>query len=215
VAVHDEELTTREQKPVIGLRYRIVGASFVLMMGGRIVGAALSPMFLAHAPLALLVLSPVIGHLVIVAALSEPIAYYSISLTISIIHCMLGFLLGRMQGPWVIQFLVRRGIATESRLQRLLAPLRVSAPLLVFAIPGPIVCALAGASAVSRRAFLPALVGSQVAWVILCRLSGQAMLGWIATMRAGIVRHAIPLTLATTLIVVFIHFRRSRRDKAP
>jgi membrane protein DedA with SNARE-associated domain len=191
----------------------LVGGAFVLMMAGRIVGAAISPLLLAHAPLALLVISPVIAHLVIVAALSEPAPYYAIAIPMTIAQCSLGFFLGRLQGPLVVEFLVRKGISSESKLQRLLTPLRVSAPLLVFIIPGPIVCALAGASAVPRKTFLPALVGAQLVWILLCRLFGQALLGSISAMREAIVRHAIPLTIVTLLIVLAVRFRGSIRRK--
>lgn len=190
------------------MRARILAGAFVVMMAGRIVGAAVSPMFLAYAPLLLVVVSPVIGHLVIVAALSEPVPYYATTISVSVAHCLLGFFLGRIQGPAVVEFLVRRRIASEHRVHRLLSPLRASAPLLAFLLPGPIVCTLAGASDVPRRTFLPALVGSQIAWAVLCRLSGQALLGVIAAIREGIVRHTVPLTVVTVLIVVVVHFRR-------
>lgn len=214
MAVHEEKAHPPERPPVgPGAKIGLVGGAFVLMMAGRIAGAAISPLLLAHAPLALLAISPVIAHLVIVAALSEAVAYYAIAIPVGVAHCSLGFFLGRMQGPLVVEFLVRKGIATEDKLQRLLAPLRVSAPLLVFVVPGPIVCALAGASAVARRTFLPALVGSQTLWIVLCRLSGQALLGRISALREGIVRHAIPLTVVTLLIVIIVRFGRSMRRK--
>lgn len=214
MAVHEEKAQPIDDPPVgPGAKMGLVGGAFILMMAGRIAGAAISPLFLAHAPLALLVISPVIAHLVIVAALSTAAPYYAIAIPITIAQCILGFFLGRMQGPFIVQFLVRKGLSTEDKLQRLLAPLRVSAPLLVFAVPGPIVCALAGASAVPRRTFLPALVGSQVLWIVLCRLFGQALLGSIAAFREGIVRHAIPLTVVTLFIVIIVRFFGSRRQK--
>jgi len=213
VAVHEEEAKAPERPPIgSGMQMGLVGGAFVLMMAGRIVGAAISPLLLAHAPLALLVISPVIAHLVVVAALSEAPAYYTIAVPVSIVQCALGFYLGRLQGPRIVEFLVRKGIASENKLQRLLAPLRVSAPLLVFVVPGPIVCALAGASAVSRKTFLPALVGSQILWAVLCRFFGQALLGGIAEMRHWLARYALPATAVTVLIVLFIRFRRSRRS---
>jgi len=191
----------------------LVGGAFVLMMAGRIVGAAISPLLLAHAPLVLLVVSPVVAHLVMVAAFSEPRAYYAIAVPMAIAHCSLGFFLGRLQGPLVVEFLVRRGLASENTLRRLLTLLRVSAPLLVFILPGPIACTLAGASAIPRRIFLPALAGSQVLWAVLSRLFGQALLGSIAAFREGIVRHAIPLTVVTVLVVFVMRFRRPKPQK--
>lgn len=181
------------------------------MMAGRIVGAAISPLLLAHMPLALLVVSPVIAHLVLVAAFSEPIAYFSIAAPTMVAHGLLGFYLGRLQGPWIVEFLARKGIASEAKVQRLLAPMRVSAPLLVFLVPGPVVCALAGASNVPRKIFLPALVGAQLSWCFACRLFGQSVLGGIAAFRDGIVRHAIPLTVVTVLIVIGLRLRRAYR----
>jgi membrane protein DedA with SNARE-associated domain len=213
VAVHEEEAHPPDRPAVrSGSKMGLVGGAFVLMMAGRFAGAAISPVLLAHAPLALLVLSPVIAHLVIVAALSDAVSYYSVALPVAIGQCSLGFFLGRLQGPLVVEFLVRKGFAAEDKVQRLLTLLRVSAPLLVFVIPGPIVCTLAGASGVPRRTFLPALVASQVLWVALCRLFGQALLGSIAAMREGIARHVIPLTVVTVLIVLIVRFRRVKRQ---
>jgi hypothetical protein len=189
----------------------VVPGAFLLMMGGRILGVALSPMLLAHAPLALLALSPIPANLVVVGALSAPAPYYAIAVPIPIVQCLIGYALGHLEGPRLIDFLVRRGVASEARLHRLLAPVRISAPLLVFALPGPIVCALAGASAASVRVFMPALVASQIVWAFLCRLFGEALLTWIAAARVEIARYALPLTLITTAIAVLLHFRRSRR----
>jgi membrane protein DedA with SNARE-associated domain len=214
VAVHEEEAQAPEPRDSASNKQRrIVGGAFVVMMAGRIVGAAISPIFLAHAPLGLLVLSPVIGHLVVVAALAEPIPYFSIAVLVSILHCGLGFVLGDLLGPRLVDFLVRKNLASEAKLQRLLTPLRLSAPLLVFLIPGPIVCALAGASAASRRSFIPAMIASQIVWVELCRRLGQSLLGGIATMRAELARNVIPVTVATVLIVIFVRFVRLRRSR--
>lgn len=210
--VHEEEAKVPERCPVEpGVQTGVIGGAFVLMMVGRIAGAAISPLLLAHAPLALLAISPVIAHMVVVAALSDALPYYLVTVPVTIFHCGLGFFLGRLQGPRVVDFLVRKNIASEAKIQRLLTPLRVSAPLLVFVVPGPLVCALAGASSVLRRTFLPALVGSQVLWAVLCRLSGQALLGGIAEMRQWFVRHALPLTAVTVAIVVLIRLLRTRR----
>lgn len=214
MAVHEEEAQSPEPpNPASNTQRGVIGGAFVLMMAGRIVGAAISPLFLAHGPLGLLVLSPVIAHLVLVAALSEPVPYFSIAVVISIAHCLLGFVLGRLQGPLLVDFLVRKELASEAKLQRLLSPLRVSAPLLVFLIPGPIVCALAGASAAPSRTFVPALIASQFVWVGLCRLLGQKLLGGIAALRAGLVQYAIPLTIVTVLIVISLRFLRYRKSR--
>jgi len=191
---------------------RILGGIFVVVMGARIVGAALSPMLLAFAPLALLALSPVPACLVAVAALSAPLGYYAVAVTIPIVHGMIGYFLGCAQGPFITSFLVRRGVATEARLTRLLSPVRVSAPLIVCLIPGPIVCALAGASGTSLRYFAPALVFSQILWAFFCRLFGEGMLAWIATMRAELAHYALPLTLVTTAIVFVVYWRRRSRS---
>jgi len=205
-------MTEPEAKPP-GHRRALAGA-FLLMMGGRIVGAAISPMLLAHAPISLLFLSPVIAHLVVVAALSSPLPYYAVVVPISIAHCMLGYFLGRAEGPRIVDFLVRRGVASEARLKRLLTPLRISAPLLVFLIPGPIVCALGGASATPPRTFILAIAGSQALWAFLCRIFGESVLAGIATMRGEIVRYALPATLVTSAIAIIIHFYRARQRRA-
>jgi membrane protein DedA with SNARE-associated domain len=184
--------------------------AFLLMMGGRVAGAALSPMLLAHAPLALLVVSPVLAHMVVVAALASPLAYGAVVLPVSIGHCLLGYALGRTHGTAAVRWLIERRVLTEGRAATLLSPIRKAAPLVVLAIPGPVVCTLAGASVSSPRVFVPAMVLSQILWASLCWAFGAALLDGIAALRAEVAHHALPLTLVTVAIVAFVRFWRRR-----
>jgi len=197
----------------LALRRPWLSAAFVVMMGSRILGAAVSPLLVAHVPLALLALSPVLAHLVLVAGMSSAWSYWAVALPLCTAHCLLGYALGRVEGPRAVRWLVARGITTEGRVRRLLTPLRWSAPLLVLAIPGPVVCTLAGASSARARTFVPALTLAQILWVGLCRFFGEALLVWIAALRLEIARHALPLTLATALVAAWFHFRKKSRAR--
>lgn len=202
---------------VLATRRPYLATAFVLIMGSRIVGAALSPVLFAHAPLALLALSPVPANLVLVAGISQPAAYWAVALPICAGQCLLAYMFGRSEGTRALRWLVARGVASEGRVERLMKPVRTSAPLLVLAVPGPIASTLAGAFAAPARVLVPAIVLSQIAWIGLCRFFGQALLGWIEALRAEVVNHALPLTLITAVIAAWIHFRKKwgKRTERP
>ncbi|TKC98444.1 hypothetical protein [Polyangium fumosum] len=193
---------------VLATRRPYLAAAFVVIMGARILGTALSPVLFAHAPLALLALSPVPANLVLVAGVSSPVAYWAVAWPICVGQCLLAYLFGRSEGTHALRWLVARGVASEGRVERLMKPMRMSAPLLVMAVPGPIASTLAGAFAAPARLLVPAIVVAQTLWIGLCRFFGEALLGWIAVLRAEVVKHALPLTLVTVVIVAFVHFRK-------
>lgn len=190
-------------------------AAFIAMMGGRVVGFALLPLLLAQAPLALLALSPTIGHLVMAAPLVSPLAYWAVALPVSLGGCVLGYALGRLHGVAALRLLVARGVFQEPSVQALLAPVRRAAPLVVLAFPGPLVSMLAGVAASRPVVFLPTTTLAQVLWVALCQRGGLALLGWLGARRAELsaflMRWALPLTLVTLGVVLLVYLHRRRR----
>ncbi|MRG96110.1 hypothetical protein [Polyangium spumosum] len=193
---------------VLATRRPYLATAFVLIMGSRILGAALSPVLFAHAPLALLALSPVPANLVLVAGVTGPAAYWAVALPLCAGQCLLAYLFGRSEGTRALRWLVARGVASEGRVERMMKPVRTSAPLLVLAVPGPIAATLAGAFAAPARVLVPAIVLAQSLWVGMCRFFGQALLGWIEALRAEVVEHVLPLTLITVAIAAVVHFRK-------
>jgi membrane protein DedA with SNARE-associated domain len=178
--------------------------AYLLMLGGRALGLAFSPMLLAHAPLVLIALSPFIGQMVLVSALTSAAAYYAVAFPVSVGQGLLGFTFGRVHGPLAVRWLVERGAVSEARVNRLLAFGRRATSLLVL-VPGPLVCTLAGACGARPRFFLPAMVFAQLAWTSLCRLFGTALLDWIAALRATVAEHAVLLTVLTASLVAGWH----------
>jgi membrane protein DedA with SNARE-associated domain len=178
--------------------------AYLLMLGGRAVGLAFSPLLLAHAPLVLLALSPLIGNMVLVSALSSAPAYFAVAFPVSVAQALLGFTFGRVHGPLAVRWLVERGAVREARANRLLTFGRRAASLLVL-VPGPLICTLAGACGARPRFFLPLMVVAQLAWTSLCRLFGTALLDAIASLRATVAEHAVPLTLLTASLVAAWH----------
>jgi len=198
---------------ILATRRPYLAAAFVLIMGSRILGTALSPVLFAHAPLALLALSPVPANLVLVAGVTPPALYWAVALPICAGQCLLAYLFGRSEGTRALGWLVARGVASEGRVERLMKPVRTSAPLLVVVVPGPIAATLAGAFAAPARALVPAIFLAQALWIGLCRFFGQALLGWIEALRWKVIEHALPLTAITVAIVAWVHFRKKWRKR--
>lgn len=184
--------------------------AFVLMMGGRVLGAALSPLLLAHAPWALLVVSPVVAHLVLVAGLVPLPAYYALALTIGTAQVVLGYALGRAHGPDALQRLVERGVFRQRTVDALLPLSRRAAPLLLVLLPGPLAATLAGAVGCRPRVFAPVMLASQVAWTVACQVSGAALWRGLAARAAPLGRYALPATLVTVTLALLIYQGRGR-----
>ena len=188
--------------------------AFLVMIAGRVAGAAFSPALLAHAPLLLLLLCPAIAYLVLVAALVSPAAYYAVALPMSALQCGLGYLLGRAQHEDALRWLVSRGLLRQGSVDTLLPIVRRAAPLMLLLLPGPLVCLLAGVAGCRPRVFWPLMLLAQLAWVVACQRSGVALLGWLALRRAQLTPYALPLTLVTITLAAAIHLWR-RRQRPP
>lgn len=180
---------------------RLVGLAFPAMVGGRVLGAALSPMLFAHAPALLIALSPFLVHLVFVAPLVPAAVYFPIALAITTLQCVIGYAFGSTFGPRAQQWLVERTPLSQARAEMFLGLVRRTSVFAMFAVPGPILGTIAGVAGIKRRTFGLAVFPAQAIWVTAAYFVGEALLEWIAIARGFAVQHAFKLTAATLTIV--------------
>lgn len=176
-------------------------------------GVALAPVLLVTQPAALLLLSPFLIHLVLVAGLIDPWLYAGIALPVCLFQCVIGYLLGAHGAPHVKHW-IGQLVAGSSTARSMLLWLDRAAPLVLLAIPGPIICAAAGASGVGTRVFYPWMVTAQIAWVGATLAFGLALTRQIAYAQEFAFRHLLPLTALTAGWVVTRYvYRRWRGAK--
>ena len=199
-------------------RQRLIGLAFPAMVGLRVLGAALSPLLFAHLPILLIAMSPFLIHLVAVAPLVSPAAYFPVALVITTAQAALGFLFGYTYGQRALSWLLDRIPIPDTVVERCLAPIRKASVPAIFAIPGPVLGVTAGVAGVRPRTFAICVAPAQALWVTAAYLLGQALLVYIEIARNFVIDHAFVLTGATITIVALrwlfeLYRRRKRRRK--
>jgi membrane protein DedA with SNARE-associated domain len=180
----------------------------VLGIGG-LVGFALAPALLTYSPLLLIVLAPFGRHLVLAAPVTEFVPFLLVATGRRVITCTLAYLVGRAYG--------KAGIAwVEGRYPRAARPLlalqwlfRRAGPLVLLVAPGPIVCALSGATRMRWLWFLPIATAGQLFWVGVTYRVGEALQAFILPILEWLQDNMLATTLAC--VVLAVGFRLLRR----
>lgn len=175
--------------------------AFTVVMGARVTGLALLPVLLVQAPLILLLLSPILAHLVLTGAILPPYTYFVGGLATSIVQSLIAYWFGLQLGERARMWLEGRGAATHAATTRMLGWMKKAAPVVLFAMAGPPVCALAGVSKVRAAVFYPAMLGAQIFWVGVCYWFGAAVTEQVELVREFVARHLIELTAIALALV--------------
>lgn len=185
-------------------------------MGARMLGLALVPVLLVEAPVVLVVLSPILAHLVLTGAILSPLVYFSAAIGTSIVQSLIAYGFGLALGRRAQMWLEGQGAATHGATTRVLKWMKVAAPVVLIAMAGPPICALAGVARVRTAVFMVSMVVAQFLWVGLCFWFGAAVTEQIEQVRAFVGRHMIELTAAGLVLVGgrWLWRRRARQQKA-
>jgi membrane protein YqaA with SNARE-associated domain len=175
--------------------------AFTVVMGARVTGLALLPVLLVQAPLVLLLLSPILAHLVLTGAILPPWTYFTAGLATSIVQSLIAYWFGLELGERAQIWLEGQGAATHAATTRVLGWMKKAAPLVLIAMAGPPVCALAGVARVRAAVFYPAMLVAQVVWVGACYWFGAAVTEQVELVRAFVGRHLVELTTIALVLV--------------
>ncbi|PRQ03848.1 hypothetical protein ENSA5_12170 [Enhygromyxa salina] len=176
-------------------------AAFTAVMAARGLGLALFPVLLVEAPVVLILLSPILGHLVLTGALLPAWQYFAAALGGSIIQSIVAYRFGVVLGERAQVWLEGRGAATHAATTRILGWMKRAAPVVLIAMAGTTVCALAGVSQVRARVFYPAMIVAQVAWVGACFWFGVAVTDQIEVVLSFVELHVLELTAVALALV--------------
>jgi hypothetical protein len=174
-------------------------------------GVAFSPYLVTHHPLLLIALSPVGRHLVLAAPNVDPVAFIAVTVLRRLLFFVACFHLGRSLGPWAIPWIEARA-ARFARVVRVAERLFARAPrLVVLAIAGPSVSALAGVAGMKLGVFAP-LAATSLVFRALFYLGFAAWIDeYVALALAWIDRYWVPATLVMVTGVALHQWRRYAR----
>jgi membrane protein DedA with SNARE-associated domain len=178
----------------------------------NLVGIAFAPGLLKHAPLALIALSPLGRHLVLAATVTAIVPFVAVASARRMLVSALSYMLGRAYGSPGIGWVKTRYPKLEPLLGGVEWLFARAAPLLLFVAPGPLVCALAGATGMRAWLAMPIAAAGQTAWMILTYKLGEALAEWLAPIVAFIETYMVPLTLASIALALGYYWLRRRRQ---
>lgn len=181
---------------------RLAAVAFPAMVAARVVGAAISPLLFAHAPILLVVVSPFLIHLVAVAPLVDPALYFPVAIVVATLQSLIGFYFGDRLGQTALEWVVDRIPVPERLVERCLDLVRKLSILAIFVIPGPILGTIAGVAGVRAKTFWICVAPAQAIWVAAAYLLGDALFDYIELVRDFVIEHAVALTVLTATIAL-------------
>jgi hypothetical protein len=176
------------------------------------VGVALAPALLTHSPLTLIALSPLGRHLVLAATVTEMVPFVVVGTMRRMLVAAIGFALGRAYGPSGIAWIKTRYPKFEPFVRGLEWLFARAAPLILLIAPGPMVCALAGATGMRAWFALPIAAVGHTGWMIINYKLGEAFGAWLAPVTEFIRTNMLPLTLGCIAVVVVYRWVRRRKQ---
>ena len=193
-------------------RLLVVSAALGAIATSALVGNALAPSLLVSHPLLLLALNTTTRHLVLTSTSVDFVPYLVVGLGRRLLEDPLLFLLGRWYGDDAIAW-VDRKVGGGRLLRAVQRNFHWVGWLLVAAVPGGVVCVLAGASRMPAVVFLVLNVTGTVATIVALRRFGDAFAGPIDVVVAFVGDNVVVLTVVSiALSGVYVLRRRLARS---
>lgn len=188
----------------------------LVLAGGSLVaagsiGAAFAPALLTHAPLALIAISPLYRHLVLVATKVDILPFLLVGVPARMLGSVVGYMVGTTYGEQSIAWMQAR-YPRMGRMVRILERWFVrAAPLLLFAWPGPLFCALAGAGGMRPWLWFVLATAGQTVQVAVAYVLGEKLSVWLAPIVEFFGKYTLWTTVVCVLLVVLYHWWRRPR----
>lgn len=206
--------------PRIALRTRrFIAFAAIVAVGTSVVGSALVPYLLTHAPVVLLALAPEPRHVV----LATPLLPGEVIIPVTVARRVAGltalYFLGWAYGERAIRFVEGRSGRMGRMLRWLQRTLARFGSWVVLVFPMPTVCTLAGVGSVRFSRVLLAMTVGQCFWVSLTWVFGDLAAPIVRPILAFLAAHVAEATLVCVAVVglwqiVELVRRRRRADDA-
>jgi membrane protein DedA with SNARE-associated domain len=179
---------------------------FILICISRALGLVLLPVLLKFSPILLLILSPFLHHLVLTSNLVPPLFFLFVGIVVSLFQCAIGYEFGRRYGEMSFQWCKRHQLLSQKKINLVLDWINFSAPIVLFAIPGPLIAMVTGVSNLRRKLFYFFMIPSQILWVSICLILGNLLEHYLSIIKAFLFDHW-PIVTITFITMKFLHRR--------
>lgn len=188
------------------MRTLLYAAPVALISASSFVGAAFMPFFLSRAPLALVALSPLFRHLVLVSRTVDPALLFAIAVPRHFAPDIFVYFLGREYGIAALEWVEANSPASGkfARLvERLFARFGV---LLLLVSPDLIVSTLAGIARLPLAVFVLGNLAGTIAMVAVAKYFGDVFDAPIRTVLAFFQAHLFAVTAVSVLLVLVLNW---------
>jgi membrane protein DedA with SNARE-associated domain len=208
-------VTTVEGSASEGLRPELIFGPLAALTIAGFAGVAFSPVLLVDAPLALIALSPLFRHLVVIAPLVDPVAFFVIAPLRLFLPDPFMYALGKRFGRRALGWVEARSVLMGrfvSWVERVFA--RTGA--LVFLVnQGLTVCTVAGVFRMHRGWFVAVNLVGTLVHVVIAKYVGDAFADWIWRFQGWVGSHLLSLTTGTAVLafIGWLAWRRQARSR--
>jgi membrane protein DedA with SNARE-associated domain len=172
------------------------------------VGVAFSLYLVNHYPLLLIALSPLGRHLVLVAPIVDPFAFVAVGLARRMAFYLIMFWLGRALGPAGIRWIEARAVHFGRFVRWVERLFARSSHVVVFAMAGPTVSALAGISGMRTGVFLGLATPGLIVRLVIVLGFAEWLRQPIEWLLARIDEYWIPGTVVLVIGMAIYQWRR-------
>jgi membrane protein DedA with SNARE-associated domain len=180
---------------------------FLVGTGAAALGVALAPMLLSTSPLALIALSPLARHIVMVAPLADTMGLYAVAIPRLFIVDPFMYQLGRELGFTAVEKLRERFPGAEAKALFFERLFRRAGVVLVFLSSDPFVCLLAGASQMDARIFYVVDIIGSIVMITVWRKLGERYADTFAVLRQ-LIENNLGIATLVSVAVVALGFGR-------
>jgi hypothetical protein len=206
-----------ESRPLTGpeqQRVRLCVGLLALLGTGSLIGVASFAFLATEYPLLLIALSPLGRHLILVAPVVDPFTFAAIGLARRTLFYLPCFGLGRTLGPNAIRWIEARAARFAGFVRWIERIFGLAPRVVVAALPGPTVSALAGISGMPLGLFLSLAAAGTLARMGLYLYFGDWLSQPIDAVRSFLFEYRVPLTAAILALYAAQRWRRARRARS-
>lgn len=161
------------------------------------IGTALSPTLLVESPLLLVALNPTWRHVVLTAPMTDPVLLLLVSAARMFSIDPLAYFIGRWYSGEAHAWLEARAGRFARALRWVEEKFQKAGGVLLFLMPGGLMCVLAGSTGMRPRTFWVVAVTASVFWAAVFGALGRSLSSPIEEILAFVRQHAALLTAGT------------------
>jgi membrane protein DedA with SNARE-associated domain len=185
----------------------------VALVAASAVGNAVWPALLRSHPLLLIALDARSRYLVLVSTKVDLAPYMAVGVLRRVASDPLFFILGWLYGDRAVRWVERRFAPGTGLTQWMETRFAKLAPVLVFLLPGPLVCVLAGAAGMSPLLFALCNVAGTITIVAVLYAFGDVFHGPVSTVTGFVDRNFKVFTALSIVVTVLWLLDQRRRGK--